>query len=78
MRKKLFHNLRVGRAQGSPTRSAHVPGIPMGNEVDRYPRTAGMRRKANGELIVSARRSTSVNPRRRNPIDPSSPNLSPS
>lgn len=77
MRKKIFHNLRVGRPQGSPTRSSHIPGIHMGNAPGRYPRTAGMRRTKSGELVVTARRSTGINSKNRNPIDPSSPVLSP-
>ncbi|HLV61225.1 MAG TPA: hypothetical protein VKY51_07475 [Fredinandcohnia sp.] len=77
MRKKTFFNLRVGRPHTSPTKPSHVPGVPMGNDPGRYPRTAGMRRTGDGRLLVNARRSTGINARRRNPIDPNSPHLSP-
>lgn len=77
-RKRTFFNLRVGRPQTSPSKPSHIRGVPMGNDPGRYPRTSGMHRADNGDLLVTARRSTGINSRHRNPIDPNSPNLSPS
>jgi len=76
-RKRTYFNLRVGKPHAYPSMSSHIRGIHMGNDPGRYSPNAGMRRTTNGELVVSARRSTGVNPRNRNPIDPRSPNLSP-
>jgi len=76
-KKRTYFNLLVGRPQAYPSMPSHIRGIHMGNAPGRYSRSAGMRRGRDGVLLVTARRSTGINPRRRNPIDPSSPNLAP-
>ena len=79
-RARLFANLRVGKAQGYPTMPSHVKGVRQGNapgSIEREPgihQDPGDRRFATG----TAERSTGINPKARNPIDPRMPNLSPS
>ncbi|WP_031511488.1 hypothetical protein [Streptomyces megasporus] len=66
--------IRVGKPQVQPDRAAHVRGIRQGNQLGSY-------RKAVGHLPddrSTARRSTGINARRRDPIMPGMPNLSPS
>jgi hypothetical protein len=68
--------LAIGRPQASPTTGSHVRGVHQGNEPGNLRRSDGIvdeGRTARG----TARRSTSVNPHARGPIDPRSPNLSP-
>lgn len=68
-------NIRVGKPDTTPSKSAHVDGVKEGNRIHRARETGiypvGLGARAN------ARRSTSINPQKRNPIDPRSPNLSP-
>ena len=79
-RERIFANLRVGKAQGSPTTPAHVKGVRQGNASGNIEREQGIhpdpddRRFATG----TADRSTGINAGARNPIDPRMPNLSPS
>jgi hypothetical protein len=56
---------------------SHVRGVREGNEPGSLAREPGI--EANGEITRgNARRSTGINARARNPIDPRMPNLSPS
>jgi hypothetical protein len=66
-------NIRVGKPQISPSKPSHIRGVHEGNEGGRDP---GMHR-TDGMLMGSARRSTGINAKSRNPIDPRSPKLSP-
>jgi hypothetical protein len=52
---------------------AHTPGIKQGNSKGNYESQAG--HNPNG--TSTAQRSTGVNPKSQEPIDPSMPNLSP-
>ncbi|MBX6366315.1 MAG: hypothetical protein IRZ00_20920 [Gemmatimonadetes bacterium] len=65
--------LRIGEPKTATTAPAHTPGVREGNEEHGYERQGG--HLADGRS--TAERSTGINPRARNPIDPSSPNLSP-
>lgn len=56
-----------------PHLSAHTPGIKQGNSKGNYERQAG--HNPNG--TSTAARSTGVNAKAEEPIDPSMPNLSP-
>lgn len=56
-----------------PDMPAHVPGIKQGNSRGNYEKMPG--HKPDG--TSSAARSTGVNPKDREPIDPRMPNLSP-
>lgn len=70
-------NLRVGKPQARPDTPAHVPGVPQGGKKGSMRREVGIRPE--GPLAKgTARRSTGINDQKRNPIDPRSPNLSPS
>jgi hypothetical protein len=79
-RRRQFGNLTVGKPDVHPAAPTHVRGVRMGNEPGSIERERGLvqdpgdRRFAKG----TAERSTGINARRRNPIDPRMPNLSPS
>ena len=70
---EIVDNLRVGKPQTTPSKPAHTPGVRQGNKLGSYERQAG--HLPNGR--ATARRSTSINPHLREPIDPRSPNLPP-
>lgn len=81
-RTRLFANLRVARPDTWPSAPSHVPGIRGGNQ-DRPTRQVGFYStgpapaRGISDLKGTAARSTGINARARNPIDPRSPNLSP-
>jgi hypothetical protein len=65
-------SIRIGKPQARPDLPAHMRGIREGNE--------GPFDKQRGHLSdgrVTAERSTGVNPKAHDPIDPSMPNLPP-
>jgi hypothetical protein len=64
--------IRVGKPDVRPDTPAHTPGINQGNEGP-YEKQSGH----NPDGTSTAERSTGINPKLRNPIDPSMPNLSP-
>jgi hypothetical protein len=66
-------DLRIGKPDTSPDAPAHTPGIKQGNSKGNYDRQPGHRPDGRS----TAERSTSINPKLRDPIDPSMPNLSP-
>ena len=69
--------IRVGKPDVSPTLASHTRGVREGNRPHRFEHDPGIIEDgltARG----TARRSTSINPDARNPIDPRMPNLSPS
>jgi len=59
-------NLEVGRADVEPSAPAHVPGVKQGNSPRR-----------SRQLAEGMARSTGINAREREPIDPRMPRLSP-
>jgi hypothetical protein len=64
--------LRVGKPDTTPDAPAHTPGVKQGN--------TGPNEKNKGHLVdgrSTAKRSTGVNARHHEPIDPRMPNLSP-
>ena len=65
--------MRTGRADVEPDAPAHTPGVKQGNAKGNYERQAG--HLPDGRS--TAERSTGVNAKARNPIDPRMPNLSP-
>ena len=89
MRKSKKHrkiaNIRVGKPDVEPTAPSHVRGVREGNsiyatekqrELDSFDaKDAAARRQS---ATASARRSTGINDRAKNPIDPRMPKLSPS
>lgn len=81
---KVISNIRVGKAQVSPSIDSHTPGVREGND----PGPGGMERNPGmydtGEAGAgrptgksTPERSTGINPNARKPIDPSMPNLFP-
>lgn len=73
---KVKDNLRVGRAQVKASSPSHVSGIHQGNAPWSVRKKSGFVAR-DGLFRGTARRSTSINPSQRNPIDPDAPNLSP-
>jgi hypothetical protein len=69
-------NLKVDRARAKPTTPAHVPGVRSGNDPGRLYKGQGIR-PVDGGALGSARRSTGINAKDREPIDPRMPRLSP-
>ena len=64
--------LKTGKADVKPDTPAHTPGVKQGN--------SGPNEKNKGHTKdgrSTAKRSTGVNPRHHEPIDPRMPNLSP-
>ena len=66
---------RVTNAAGHPKADApaHTPGIKQGNAKGNYAKMIGH----NADGTSTAERSTGVNAKAREPIDPRMPNLSP-
>jgi hypothetical protein len=65
--------VKTGRPDVTPDAPAHTPGIQEGNALGAYLRQPG--HEPDGRS--TARRSTGINPRLEDPIDPRMPNLSP-
>jgi hypothetical protein len=78
-RERIFANLKVGTAHGYPTMPSHVKGVRQGNSPGHLEREAGLHQDPRDRRFAkgTAERSTGINPRARNPIDPRMPNLSP-
>jgi hypothetical protein len=66
-------NINLGKAQVAADLPSHTPGIQQGNAKGSYEKMAGH----NPDGTSTAERSTGINPKTHNPIDPSMPNLSP-
>lgn len=66
-------DIRVGKPDVSPDLPSHVKGIAQGNATGNYDKQAG--HTSDGRS--SAKRSTGVNAKDMEPIDPQMPNLSP-
>ena len=69
----MTNNLKTGKADVAPDAPAHTPGIKQGNSRGNYAKMAG--HKPDG--TSTAERSTGVNAKGAQPIDPRMPNLSP-
>lgn len=65
--------IRLGKAQTTQDSPAHTPGVKQGNSTGNYERQSG--HLPDGRS--TAERSTGINAKKRDPIDPSMPNLSP-
>lgn len=65
--------IKVGKPDISPDAIAHVKGTNEGNATGNYEKMKG--HKADGKS--TAARSTGINAKDREPIDPSMPNISP-
>lgn len=65
--------IKRGKGQASPDTPGHTPGIQQGNQTGSYESMPG--HLPDGRS--TAERSTGVDAKARNPVDSSSPNLSP-
>jgi hypothetical protein len=65
--------MRIGKPKVKPDDPRHVKGINQGNSIGNYERQAG--HLPDGR--ATAERSTGINAKARNPIDPRMPNLPP-
>jgi hypothetical protein len=72
-RQKEIEGIRVGHARAKPTTPTHVRGNRGGNDLGNYEKSRG--HLPDGRS--TARRSTGINPKSRDPILPGMPNLSP-
>jgi hypothetical protein len=75
-------NIRVGKPDTKPDAPAHTPRVRQGNNPGGTDQDPGL--EQTGEVGAgrpsmrsTARKSTGINPEKRNPIDPNSPNLPP-
>jgi hypothetical protein len=68
-----MHRIKLGKADVSADLPSHVPGIKEGNAIGNYERHVGH----NPDGTSTAARSTGIDVKGREPIDPSMPNLSP-
>ena len=75
---KMVANVRVGKAKTKPTAPSHTAGVKRGNARGNSEKEAGIETAPDRlSAKATARRSTSINPEARNPIDPRMPNLPP-
>jgi hypothetical protein len=65
--------IKVGKRHVRPDKPSHTAGVPEGNRIGNYGKQPGHLRDGHS----TARRSTGVSPKARNPILPSMPNISP-
>jgi hypothetical protein len=65
--------MRTGKPDVKTDKPTHVPGTKQGNSTGNYERQDG--HEPDGRS--TARRSTGINPKAAEPIDPRMPNLSP-
>ena len=75
-------DIKVGKPDTTHDSSAHTPGVAQGNAPGGTAADPGLIQT--GEtgagrptMKSTARKSTGINPEKRNPIDPNSPNLPP-
>ncbi len=70
-------NVEVGKPDTSPSKPSHTRGVRMGNAPGGLRREPGMRELPDGSVVSNGRRSTGINARHREPIDPRMPRLTP-
>jgi hypothetical protein len=70
-------NIEVGKPDTSPSKPSHTPGVRMGNSPHGVRHEPGIKAMPDGSIWPSGRRSTGINPKHREPIDPRMPRLSP-
>lgn len=74
---KTIANVRVGKPDTAPDTPSHTPGVREGNEPGGIEQQAGIHPAANNTATATPERSTGINPKHRNPIDPRMPILTP-
>ncbi|CAA9403393.1 MAG: hypothetical protein AVDCRST_MAG22-1391 [uncultured Rubrobacteraceae bacterium] len=75
-------NIKVGKPDVKMDAPSHTPGVRQGNEpggIENDPGfyDTGERGAGRPSAKSTARRSTGINAKSKNPVDPNSPNLSP-
>ena len=76
-------DIKVGKPDVKMDAPSHTKGVRQGNESDGIENndpgfySTGERGAGRASAKSNARRSTGINPESRDPIDPSSPNLTP-
>ena len=70
----VSYTLKVGTPDTTPDSPSHIPGVRQANSP---PVLDPGFVKIGTTLRATARRSTGINPERRNPITPGAPNLPP-
>lgn len=65
--------VKTGKADVEPDKLGHTPGVKQGNSTGNYESQSG--HLPDGRRTAES--STGINAKKRNPIDPSMPNLSP-
>jgi hypothetical protein len=80
-KKKVVANVSVGHAEGRITASSHTAGVKRGNAKRGFEKEEGITHAPPGSwpdgARATARRSTSINPKAHEPIDPRMPKLAP-
>jgi len=79
---RTIANIRVGKPDTQPSKPAHTWGVRQGNRPHTLIGEAGAlhighRGAGRPTGKASVNRSTGINPEKRQPIDPSMPNLTP-
>jgi hypothetical protein len=69
----MADNVKTGKSDVDPDAPSHVPGISEGNSKGNYEKQEG--HLADGRS--NSARSTGINPKAHDPIDPKMPKLSP-
>jgi hypothetical protein len=70
-------NLVVGKPDVKPSAPAHSPGVREGNHRKSIIREPGIKRAGRFMAQATMRRSTGINAKAHQPIDPRMPNLTP-
>jgi hypothetical protein len=70
-------NLVVGKPDVKPSAPSHSPGVREGNMRKSLIREPGIKRAGRFMAAATVRRSTGINPKARQPIDPRMPILTP-
>jgi hypothetical protein len=78
-RTRILGNVRVGKPDVEPSLPSHVAGVREGNEPGSIFQQPGFRQDPDDARFATAtaERSTGINPRARDPIDPRMPHLPP-
>lgn len=69
----MADDVSTGKADVSADLPSHTKGVNQGNATGNYEKQVGH----NPDGTSTAERSTGVDPKSKNPIDPSMPNISP-
>lgn len=74
---KIVSNVRVGKPEVDPGKPTHVAGVRQGNARGNLRKSKGIKAR-DSVALARATRSTGINPKAHEPIDPRMPVLSPS